>query len=284
MRHIYSSLTFAIIGGVMAMPAHATLIGLNSISPGGSVSPGNATNTTGSVAASIGCPASFLGTTITPGISPVTIEANSKVVGDTCNQTVAFSQGGLLRGTVTLREIVAQEQSGTLDFYLQATYNPNLNGGAFGIARVFADPFKVDPSDLVGSYVGAKLLTPAPSGGPSQVVDAASSGAGGGFGGNCTIPANDCITFDFNTLRVTTQVLVISTNDMAFTAITRQDAGVNMGDGTNSYGLDTFLGFAPIASQVPEPVSIVLTGTMLALSAVFIRRRRSSAKNDLSVS
>jgi hypothetical protein len=188
-----------------------------------------------------------------------------------------------------LREIVARESGGTLDFYLQVQFVANALGGNFGISRVFADPFSADPSDLVGTYTGASLFSGVATGTPTSAVSDKTQLNGGGFGGNgkCQVLTNDCITFDFNSpYAALTKVLVISTNDTLFSAITKGDAGADMGLNGSSvpFGLDTFYGFAPLGSPVPEPVSIVLTGTTLAISALFIRRRRRAAKNDLSVS
>ena len=280
MRRIYSTV-FLIAGCLMSVPAHATLLGLTTLNLGGSAGVSNGTNATALVASGIACPASFLGTTITAGVTP-TIQAGGTIVGDTCNQRVSAIGGG----SVTLREIVVREAgTGTLDFYIGASYT---GAAGFGISRIYGVPFNLNPSYQVGTYSGAALLSSSGVGSPSGVVSGATKAAGGGFGGNgsCQILSNFCVTFDYSSLTTAAKVVVISTNDTLFTLTPfRGGIGADVGNGTTEAGLDTFLGYAPLPSAVPEPVSIVLTGTTLALSAFLIRRRRaSSAKNELSVS
>lgn len=66
----------------------------------------------------------------------------------------------------------------------------------------------------------------------------------------------------------TTVVLAVSTNDTLF------DVGTASLDGSLGTS-DDLSAFQPLASSVPEPVSLVLLGTTLALAALFIRRRHS---------
>jgi len=280
--------------GLATIPAHATLLGLTSISPGGSVVPGNATDlttTNSSYTPAAGCPTFTPTPKVTAPPTTLTIAAGSTVVADTCDETVIVSHNSVQLGTGTLREVVARESGGTLDFYYQAFFTQTSSAGAgWGINRVFGVPFTANSSELVGNYSAASLLG---SGGAStKAVDNVNVSAGAGFGGAQTCAnsstgissGKDCITFDFSPSMLT-GVVVISTPDTSFSALTKGDMGIDASNGSSVAAVDAFYGYVPLApSSVPEPVSIVLLGSVLAFSAFFIRRRRTSAKNESSVS
>lgn len=275
----------------LAVPSRATLLTSPSVNSGSTVSPGNITAATQTINGYSTTCQSFGGSpTVTAPLSTLKIAANSTVVADTCDQTVAVNNGHTGIGTATLREVVAKESgTNTLDFYYQAQFNSNGSSLAtgWGIATVFGLPFTANPPDFVGNYSGASLLG---TGGSAavQVVDNLNRNQGAGWmgGGLCTIGGistnKDCVTFDFNPASLT-EVVVISTNDTLFnTTLVKKEMGLNVGNGSIESGTDFFYGYAPTGT-VPEPVSIVLLGTILGFTAFFIRRRKS-AKTESSIS
>ena len=279
--------------GLVTIPAHATLLGLTTLSPGGSVVPGNATNSTATITGyKTACPTFTPTPHVAAPPTTLTIAAGSTVVADTCDESVIVSSASKPLGTATLREVVARESGGTLDFYYQSSFAPNAGVTGWGISDIFGVPYTANPSFLVGNYLTAALLGSSGTGPSTKAVDNANKSAGGGFGGtgSCTngsgiATGKDCITFDFGP-SLTTAVVVISTTDTLFSALTRGDMGLDADNGLGTTAaVDAFWGYVPLGSpsSVPEPVSIVLLGTILAFSAFFIRRRKS-AKNESSVS
>jgi hypothetical protein len=213
------------------------------------------------------------------GTNPIgTLVASTGV--ETINNT--GSTGNTLSGSFISE--VYKEASGTLDFYYQVSVNA-------GSTSSLED---LDVSNFLASSIGTPngVIT----GETGNVALLGTSGVPGacGFGANpaCTpvtltgankgtsvpfgvfyladLPLTGTVNFDWDGTPLsggsTSVVLAVSTNDTLF------ELGAASLDGSGGTSQDLF-SFQP-ASSVPEPVSIVLLGTTLALTALFIRRRQ----------
>jgi hypothetical protein len=279
-KYIVFSTLFLMVG-LVAVPAHATLL-----SAPGSVSP-SAITETGSAVASFtdttlhNSPEYSGGCSTDPVLSnPVlsgTTTGMGTLVADTCVlQKNAYFHGSYL--TLDFREVVYKEAGGTLDFYLQAAVVGTPVSGTT-LSDMFQLPFSGVTMN-VGTATGVGLLNMAPqsTSGTNDDPTTVVAGAGGAPRPQCTSAGNSCISWLFNGLGLNGVALTMEIQTNATSFIT---GGVGF-DVNSNIGMDPVLAFAPVA-PVPEPVSIILMGTVLALGAFFIRRRRT-AKNDLSVS
>lgn len=287
---------------LLSVPAHATLLGLTPISNPQCVGPGCTTPSTvgnstaadtGSCVGGVGvCTDTFLHTSFgTNGCVNDTqgpnyaVNGSGKLVADTCDIVHQLYSGATPVANAVFREVVYQEVSGTLDFYYQVSVTSNATG--YGMLDLFTVPWNQAGATYVGTASNVSLLgntgtttsPPGVSDSPIKIVDG--NGSGSATSPNCHVSANDCVTFVFTPPGLdqgeTTMTLVVSTNATSFGADL-----VGMEKTGQGGGLDPIVGFVGFA-PTPEPVSIVLTGTVLALAAFFILRRRA-AKNDLSVS
>ncbi|HEY6347281.1 MAG TPA: PEP-CTERM sorting domain-containing protein [Bryobacteraceae bacterium] len=250
----------------VAPAAHATLLSpaLANLEPGGvSIPVGNDTtdhngnNPIGTLVASTG------------------VEA----ISNTGAPNAACPTGCTLTGSFISE--VYQEAGGTLDFY----YQVSIKAGSTSSLE------DLDVSDFLASNVGS--LNGVNTGDTGNVALLGTSGVPGacGFGANpacapvtltgankgTSVPfatfylddGTGTLDFDFDGTGVkggkTSLVMAVSTNDTLF------ELGAASLDGSGGTSEDLFA-FEPLSS-VPEPVSIVLLGTTLALAALFIRRR-----------
>jgi hypothetical protein len=179
--------------------------------------------------------------------------------------------------TGDIREVVFKESgTGFLDFFFQFQVTSAISP-ANRLADMWVDPFNGFTTN-VSNETNVSLLGGSPGTG-SGANDAAISVRSGGAGTGstfCNSAGNGCIIWSYGTGLASpgeTETLEISTNATAFTN------GFMGFDVTNGGGMDGIRAFVP----APEPVSIVLLGTILAVGAFFVRRRQT-AKNDLSVS
>jgi hypothetical protein len=269
-------LALGIVSCLLSVPAHATLLSTSGYtSTLGLLATGTSSNTVGNVSGS--------GSAVTsPFCSSTTPKVNGfgTVVADTCVITKNVYSGGSPTGTsVSFREVVYQEAiTGTLDFYYQVAVS---GSSARSLADVFALPF-TNVNTWVGTASGVNLLASTPhstSGSnddPTKIVNGNLTGSSSNS--LCHVASNDCITWDFVPTLASggvTLTLVISTDATHFI---KDQVGMDM---SPNGVIDPITGYSAVA--VPEPVSIVLLGTILAFSAFFIRRRRV-AKAESSVS
>jgi hypothetical protein len=195
-------------------------------------------------------------------------------------------------GTATLMgsfiSEVYKEASGTLDFYYQVTINGSTNSSLqdLDVASFLASSVG-SPDGVITGYTGNVALfgtsgVPAACGfGVNPACGTVTlTGANTGSGANkvpsfgvaydSDVPLTGTLNFDWDGNPLgngqTSVVFAISTNDTLF------NLGTASLDGSNGTSED-LQAFQP-ASSVPEPVSIVLLGTTLALAALFIRRRQ----------
>ena len=230
----------------IAPAAHATLICLPTVAPGATLS--SVTNDT-----CAGDLSAIAGSTVAVTTGAITFTAQTKA---------PITIG-------TYEEEVKREASGTLDFFLQVNVTgggpvnakgqneaaiESINAGIFSLAGLTTN---------VGTVSSLQLLSgPAGSVAPSSVSRSLT-------GATFTFPFKPFIT-----LGEASYTIAISTNATAFTTCTGC-VDIN----TTDLGVAIENGFEPSAllpAPVPEPVSIILLGTALALSAVFIRRRHAS--------
>jgi hypothetical protein len=229
----------------IAPAAHATLLCLPSVAPGQTISPVTNDSCTGDL------------TTISGSI----LAATTGAITFTAQTKTPITIG-------TYEEEVLREASGTLDFFLQVNVTgggplnqmgqneaaiESINAGIFSLAGLTTN---------VGTVSSLQLLSgPAGSVAPTKV-------SRNSTGATFTFPFTPFITVGEASFTI-----AVSTNATAFTTCTGC-VDIN----TTDLGLALENGFEPssIAAPVPEPVSIILLGTALALSAVFIRRRHAS--------
>src|SRR5579883_525812 len=225
---------------LMAPAAHATLLCLPPVAPGATISP--VTNDT--------CPADLAiiaGSTVASTTGPITF---------TAQHATPITIG-------TYEEEVKKEASGTLDFFIQVNVTGGTPTNEASIESISAGIFSLAGlTTNVGTVSSVQLLS-----GPAGTV-APSSVSRSLTGATFTFPFHPFIT-----VGKASYTIAISTNATAFTSCT----GCVAID-TTDLGVALESGFEPtsIASPVPEPVSIILLGPALALSAVFIRRRHGS--------
>jgi hypothetical protein len=209
------------------------------------------------------------------------------LVASTGIETVDAPGQGAAAITGSFISEVYEEAGGTLDFYYQVSVNAASTASLDDLS--------------VSSFLASNVTTPNGVN-VGQATSVALLGTGGvpgacGFGANpaCTavkltgpnfgtsdptfVSYTNMGTVDFNwdgtplEAGQTSVVFVISTNNTLYTLDTLSLDGSS---GT-SEGNPSLFAFQP-ASSVPEPISIVLLGTTLALAALFIRRRRHVTK------
>jgi hypothetical protein len=200
--------------------------------------------------------------------------AAETLVADTCLlQATAFGTG--LTGQ--FREAVFKEAGGTLDFYVQITALPSSSVAK--ITDIFMTSFGGVTLD-VGTANNVALLGAGTGTQDETSVKSSGTGSPSHF---CSVAGTGCITWLFSTpipAGGTSFTAVISTNATAFTTGTDDRIGFD----TTLGGIDGMLAFAPLA-PIPEPMSIVLLGTVLASAAFFVRiRRRNTAQTDVAKS
>jgi hypothetical protein len=179
---------------------------------------------------------------------------------------------------------VYMEATGTLDFYYQVSITAGSTSSLedLDVSSFLASSIS-SPNGVITGYTGNVALL-----GTSGIPGAC------GFGANpaCTpvtltgankgtsvpfgvfylqdVPLTGTLNFDWDGSALnggsTSVVFAVSTNDTLF------ELGASSLDGSGGTSQDLF-SFQPLSS-VPEPVSIVLLGTTLALAALFIRRRQ----------
>lgn len=224
---------------VTSPAAHATLLCLNALAPGGS-----AANANDTCAADL---ATIAGSTVvaSTGVQPFSIKFGTPVTNG------------------TLEEEVLKEASGTLDFYIQLNVN-NTSGPINKLGQNEGEALDVSTANFagfltsVGTVSSFQLL-------PAATLDGPSTDSRSATGSVITWAFSHPVLVNENSF-----TMVISTN-----AVTYQAGSIQLN--TSDLGVGTLNGFEPLAAApVPEPVSIILLGTTLALSAVFIRRRRAS--------
>jgi hypothetical protein len=214
-------------------------------------------------------------TNANPGGAAETLVADTCLLSATVNGTTFTAQ---------FREAVFKEAGGTLDFYMQITGLPSPPSSPGRITDMFVTGFSGVTMD-VGTANNVALLGHGT--GTQDETSVVSDGAGSASH-FCAVSGTGCITWLFSTSIPqggTSFTAVISTNATDFTT-GRND---RIGFDTTLGDIDGMLAFAPLA-PIPEPMSIVLLGTVLASAAFFIRIRRRNAaqadvaKSDLSVS
>jgi hypothetical protein len=186
------------------------------------------------------------------------------------DQTVLIKDSGLQTMTSTsvtgnnlfnasFRSIIYQHATGgTLDFYYQFTVNSSINGSN-GIVDFMA------ATDFTGFATDVGTTAFNLPGFPSSGAKSAPFGA--------TQPTAGLVDFIFNSLfggapvspGMTTVTMVVATN------ATNWKAGdALLQDGSQA----DFAAFSPTAA-VPEPASIILFGSVLGLSSLIARRKKS---------
>jgi hypothetical protein len=232
---------------VLASPsAHATILLLPTLAPGGTENP-NVNDPSKTTLASIG--------TLIATTGPVAFSGTNASHSETTNGTYV--------------EDVIREASGTLDFLIQFDVNTTGSGVAQGVDRLVATGFSLPGLVTnVGTLSNINLAGISPNGTVAPVQDTRSSGTG-----------NSITWFDLFshtggmvTPGHTSWTLVIATNSFGNPVACTGCIDIST---TDVPTLEN--GFLPDSvAPVPEPVSIILLGTALALSAVFIRRRHAS--------
>jgi hypothetical protein len=165
---------------------------------------------------------------------------------------------------VTFEEEVFKEASGTLDFYYEITTDkPTLGKGETAAALETLDASDFSNWTVGAGTAGNVTSLPGMAKGtidPSSVSRDATPG--------------DSVTWSFapSNLGAGSSSLVL----VVTTPATTYKVGDASADGSKGTSLD-FSGFAPGTDTVPEPVSIILGGSVLSLSAFWIRRRRNAA-------
>lgn len=279
MKKFTCSLGLVLGISALSLPARATLL-LPLLSPQNSESPVPNSAVSGTLVSSSFCSAA------NPKITdPVVNGSPETLLADTCVISKGDFFGGVDYLNVNLREVVYQEAvTNTLDFYYQFWVNSSKSG--VSLVDMFGLPFNnvstyVGTANQVSLFGGFGTTTGSNKGNdPNKVVEG--NIAGSSPNSQCSVAANDCLTFDYSpnlTQGEFSLTLVVSTNATKFQT---DEIGFDVTGAPGHF--DPILGFlAPVGVNTPEPVSIVLMGTVLAGLAFFIRRKRGESK-DLSVS
>jgi hypothetical protein len=272
-RYVVFYVLFLLVG-LAVVPAHATLL-----TPGGTVSPGSAA--TGSNSSTVSTlKTSFYfpnGCNTDPilGNAPI-VGPSGTLVADTCILQRSDFPSHLV---ADVREVVFQESgTGLLDFFFQLQIVSAVNPSTNQLADMFVAPFNGFTMNVLNA-TNVSMLGGSPGTGSGANDAAISAHSGVGVGSapepQCQSAGNGCITWSYSpglAFPGETVTFEIATNATNFAP------GIMGFDVTNGGSMDSIRAFVP----APEPVSIVLLGTILALGAFFVRRRQS-AKNHLSV-
>jgi hypothetical protein len=170
---------------------------------------------------------------------------------------------------------VYEEASGTLDFYYQVSIAPGSTSSLedLAVSGFLASSFEATNGVNVGAGGSVALFAtsrvPGACGFATNPACTPVTLTGSDYADDSTLTG--MLNLDWEGLPLsggeTSVVFLVSTNDAPFGLSTRTSV-----DGTGDISEDLFA-FQPLSS-VPEPVSLVLLGTTLALAALFIRRRR----------
>jgi len=167
--------------------------------------------------------------------------------------------------TVSFEEEVYKELSGTLDFYYQIKVTAASKTGAGAIPAVQ----ELDVSDFSNWTLEAGT-----AGSVTSLFGGAGTQSPTTIGRDST--PGDTVSFFFSPSDLkngtTSLVLVVSTP-----ATTYVPGDASLGNTRGVEGQD-YIAFAPGVDPVPEPVSMLLGGSVLGLSALWLRRRRNAGK------
>jgi hypothetical protein len=228
----------------------------------------------GVLAASPMAHATLLLPTLSPGATktptPNTAQNNSgaplgTLVVSTGVESLAESNGGSTAHlTVSFEEEVYRELSGSLDFYYQISVTA-------ATATVPPNPAveELDVFNYSDWSVGA---------GTASSVTSLFGGAGTQAPGSVSRDsgAGDTITFSFSPDNLqngtTSYAMVVSTPATNYVA---GDASLGNSQGVTG---QSYTAYSPAVDAVPEPMSLLLGGSVLSLSALWIRRRRNAGK------
>jgi hypothetical protein len=239
-KHLFT--TLSVLGALAISPlAHATLLAPN-LAPGGEFT---------------GAPP----TAAAPGAGA------TKLASDSIN-FATFPGGSTLGGTL-YQAVYEEASTKTLDFYYQLTITSSQNAASltsFSISDFSNWALAVGTAN---SFNLKGTGTLAPNNGKSPSVERSAGPSGGS------------IEFFYTGLvkGKTTYTMFVSTPE---TGPLFNSLGNAIFDTTNSksiLGVGEITGiYTPDADPVPEPVSIILGGSVLSLSAFWIRRRRNLVK------
>jgi hypothetical protein len=184
-------------------------------------------------------------------------------------KVVDTSVSGKATIDVTFEEEVFKEASGSLDFYYQLKVT-----GATDTAAKNAPLPAISELDI-SDYSNWKI----------EVGTASKVGLAGMGGDGTVVPSSDFRDgTPGDTIEFLFQSPAISTgkNDLSLTMVISTPATTYVAGSpsfVSSQGTSGDLsGFQPGTSPVPEPVSIILGGSVLSLSAFWLRRRRNAVK------
>jgi hypothetical protein len=170
---------------------------------------------------------------------------------------------------------VYEEASGTLDLYYRVSIAPGSTSSLpdLAVSDFLASSFEATNGVNVEGGGSVALFAKSPVPGACGLATNPACTPVALSGSNYADDTNltEALNLDWEGLPLsggeTSVVFLVSTNDTPFGLSTRTSAD---GTGDTSEGLFSF----PPLSLVPEPVSLVLLGTTVALAALFIRRRR----------